>query len=124
MTPDELEKMYRIFLNWYAMPKSSREPKEMSEFCEEFNTDVSTLAEFQSREEYTDDLYRASIAWGKSKVPELLHILYARYKESHNPNDLRMYKDLLNLDKAAAGKKDDTESSRSGILRELFESSR
>lgn len=123
MTPDELERMYKIFLNWYAMPKSSREPKEMEDFCAQFNTDRSTLAEFQHREEFTDDLYRASIAWGKSKVPELLHILYARYKESHNPNDLRMYKDLLNLDKAAS-KKEDTESSRTGILRELFESSR
>lgn len=124
MSPEEKEKTYRIFLKWYAMPKDAREPREVDEFCAHLGIDRSLLSEFTSRDEYTDDLYRESIAWGKSKVPEMLHILYARYKESHNPNDLRMYKELLNLDKAATKKEDSAETSRNGVLRELFQASR
>lgn len=106
------------------MPEPARQPQTIDGFCEHFEIDRSVLSEFQSRDEYTDDLYRAAISWGKSKVPELLHTLYEKYKTSKNPNDLRMYKELINLDKAAMSNKEtDAERDRKGILRELFTTS-
>lgn len=124
MPPEEHKRVYSIFLKWYAMPESSRQPASIPEFCTEFNIDKSVIAGFMHLEDFTDDLYKASIQWGKSKVPELLHLLYEKYLISKNPNDLRMYKDLLNLDKADRKEESQDDVDRKGLLRELFENSR
>lgn len=125
MNPDdpEFKKIYRIFVKWYAMPSTSRELPSIPEFCEHHGIDKSVIAQFQDTEGFTEDLCREAIAWGKSKIPELLHTLYARYRESKNPNDLRMYKELLNTDKPSK-EKADKDDARTGVLRELFQQSR
>lgn len=121
---DELEarneQIYNIFLRWYSIPETAREAdtKTIDEFCTKMGVEKSLIATFQKRPEFTEDLYKAAIAWGKSKVPELLHILYEKYKTSKNPTDLRMYKELINGGDDA--KKKDEDSSHSGVLRELF----
>lgn len=81
------------------MPTESRDPKNIPDFCEKMKTTLSEIAEFTNRETFSDDLYKAAKEWGKSKIPELLHMLYRKYKESGSTNDLRMYKELLELDK-------------------------
>lgn len=120
---DRLNDIYPIFLRWYAMPQNSRTPRTIPEFCEELKIPLSVVAGFQNKDTFTDDLYRHAIQWGKSKVPELLHMLYEKYKTSKNPNDLKMYKELINLDKGDAKKEQDNNTTK-GILRELFEASR
>jgi len=117
------EKIYNMFLKWYAMPQDSRDPKTIPEFCEKCKIPQSLIAEFQHNPDYTDDLYREAMAWGKSKVPELLHHLYSKYLTTKNAADLRMYKDLLSLDKDSK-KRSDEDSSQQGVLRELFNQSR
>ncbi len=124
MSEEHKKKLYNIFLKWYAMPQKTRIPQTISEFCLHFSIPESLIAEFQQEEEFTEDLYRTSIAWGKSKIPELLHMLYEKYIQSKNPNDLRMYKDLLNLDKGEKKKDDEETTERKGLLRELFEATR
>ncbi len=93
------EEVYPIFLKWYAMPATQRTPRTIPEFCEHLDIDPSVISNFQDKESFTEDLYRAARDWGKSKIPELLHLLYSRYKERFNVNDLRMYKELIELDK-------------------------
>lgn len=117
------EKLYNSFLKWYAMPQESRDPRTIDEWCLKFNVPKSLIGEFHHKPEFTDDLYRVAMEWGKSKVPELLHLLYTKYLTTKNSADLRMYKDLLSLDKDSK-KKSDEDSSKAGILRELFNQSR
>jgi hypothetical protein len=96
MHPDDI---YPIFIKWFAMPAESRDPRTIPEFAEKMQIPLSLIAEFNNKETFSDDLYRAAKEWGKSKIPELLHTLYRRYKERQNPSDLKMYKELLELDK-------------------------
>lgn len=126
MNEDEKERLnevYAVFVRWYAMPQGTREPKTIEDFCRHMDIPLSAIAGFQARDTFTDDLYRQAIQWGKSKVPELLHLLYDKYKMGKSPNDLRMYKELINLDKGDAKKEQDNNTTK-GILRELFEASR
>ena len=102
------------------MPETEREDgmKTFDDFCMRFEIDKSVISEFQDVESFTDDYYNASIAWGKSKIPEMLHALHAKYKSSKDPKDLKMYHDILTAD---AKRKDESKSaSRAGLLRELF----
>lgn len=96
MTPDEI---YPIFIKWYSMPPETRDPRNIPEFSEKMNISLAQIAEFTNKDTFSEDLFKAAKEWGKSKIPELLHMLYRKYKEKQNPNDLRMYKELLELDK-------------------------
>lgn len=96
MSEDDI---YKIFIKWYSMPPESRDPKTIPLFCEKMNIQLATIAGFYDRESFSEDLLKQAKQWGKSKIPELLHMLYRQYKEKKNPNDLRMYKELLELDK-------------------------
>lgn len=96
MTQDEV---YPIFIKWYAMPIETRDPQTIPQFAEKMLIPLSAIAEFTNRETFSEDIYKAAKEWGKSKIPELLHMLYRKYKERQNPNDLKMYKELLELDK-------------------------
>ena len=118
------DQIYQIFLKWYAMPQESRKPQSIPEFCETMEIDQSLIASFTHKETFTDDLYKAAISWGKSKVPEMLHVLYDRFSKSKSPNDLRMYKDILTMDKEKKSEANETEKQTKGLLRELFNSTR
>jgi hypothetical protein len=96
MTPDQV---YPIFVKWYASPVEERNPKTIPAFCEHMGIELADTVDYTSRESFSEDLYKAAKEWGKSKIPELLHMLYNKYKLTNNANDLRMYKDLLELDK-------------------------
>jgi hypothetical protein len=118
------EQIYQIFLKWYAMPQESRKPQSIPEFCTTMEVDPSLIAQFTHKENFSDDLYKAAISWGKSKVPEMLHILYDRFSKSKSPNDLRMYKDILTMDKEKKSELTEAEKNAKGMLRELFDSTR
>lgn len=117
------DKLYYTFLKWYAMPEESRSPRTIDEFCQHAKIDKSLIGEFHNRPSYTEDLFKASMEWGKSKVPELLRSLYKHYLDTKSLTHLKMYKELLQLDKPDKSKSD-AEEGFSGVLRELFNQSR
>ena len=119
MLEESLQKIYRSFIRWYSMPESEREEgvKSFDEFCIRYNIDKATISDFQDVETFTEDYYSASIAWGKSKVPEMLHTLYEKFKKSKDKKDFDMFQQILN---AESRKKEESKTSRAGLIRELF----
>ena len=94
-----LDQIYSAFCKWYVLPIETRSPKTIPEFAEKMEIPLPQIVEFTDRDTFSQDILIKAKEWGKSKIPELLNDLYKRYKEKHNPNDLRMYKELLELDK-------------------------
>lgn len=94
-----LDQIYSAFCKWYVLPPETRSPKTIPEFAEKMEISLATIVEFTDRDTFSSDILIKAKEWGKTKIPELLNDLYRRYKEKHNPNDLRMYKELLELDK-------------------------
>jgi hypothetical protein len=95
MSKDEL---YKIFIKWYAQPEDRRDPKTIRDFAIHHELSPADIASFQERDNYYDDLYKEAQNWGKSKIPELLHLLYAEFKSSKKAETLRVYKELLKID--------------------------
>jgi len=122
MHDEQKEKIYSAFIKWYASPVDSRKPRTIEEWCTQFNIPTNLVGEFTHKREFTDDIYREAIAWGKSKIPELLHILYQQYLITKAPATLKLYKEIISSEKQDK-KLDAQESSRQGILRELFQAS-
>lgn len=119
LTKDQL---YNVFIRWFGMPETVRDPGTIVGFCEKMGTTQAMLAEFQASEYFTDDLVREARKWGKQKYPELLGLLYTRCLSSKNPNDFKIFKDLLTADKEDA-KKNEDDGSRTGLLKELYDNS-
>lgn len=91
--------VYTIFIKWFAMPKETREPKTMAEFCSQYNITKSDISAFTTKDSYYEDLVKEAKNWGKSKLPEMLHILYNDFKESKKAITAQTFKQLLELDK-------------------------
>lgn len=91
--------IYNIFIKWYTMPKESREPRTLKEFCDQFEITKEDISEFMQRDTYYDDLMKEGKNWGKSKLPEMLHILYEDFKENKKPITAQAFKQLLEVDK-------------------------
>ena len=122
MTPEQKEKIYSTFISWLAMPKETREVgcQSIEEFCVKMKIDKSLTAEFQARDEFTEDYNRAVYKWGMQKFPELLHGAHKRYVQSQSLNDLKIYKDIMTFyrNESKDNKKDTSEND--GVLSELF----
>jgi predicted transcriptional regulator len=115
----DTEQAYKYFIRWMALPPTSRQPTSISELAENLGVTERTISQFTLRDSYPNDLFVASMEWGRTKVPELLHTAYEKYKKTKSANDLKMYREILALDKGSKDRSDDK-----GILTELFEASR
>ncbi len=100
MSKDEL---YKIFIKWYSQPEDKRDPKTIKDFGLLHSLSPKDIAEFTERDNYYDDLYKEAQNWGKSKIPELLGILYNEFKENKKSETLRVYKELLQLNDKQSG---------------------
>ena len=117
---------YRTFLKWYAMPESVRDPKTIPEFCLFMGLTEKDIAEFSEREDFTDLLMNYSLEWGKTKIPELLGIIYDSARTNKNISHIKSFADLVNsndkkkIEELKNKSKEDKKESTS--LRELFSS--
>lgn len=91
---------YKLTVTWFALPLSERNPKSPEELCSQLKIGLQDLALYQARDSFADDVLAEAKKWGKLKLPELLHQLYESFKSAKtpNPNTLRVYKELLELD--------------------------
>lgn len=94
---------YNFFIRWYTTPPNERIPATAQEFYSAMNITDEIVAEYQTRDTYYDDLYKEARNWGRSKIPELLQLLYAEFKKSKKPAVLETYKKLLEVDKKEGG---------------------
>jgi len=113
---------YNIFVKWYAMPESARDPQTIPEFCDRMKIPLKRVAEFHEHETFTDDLVKASLEWGKSKFPELLGIVYEKAKSTKGLNDIKTFADLLSggQKKELEELKDQNKKKKGTTLRDLF----
>lgn len=93
------EQIYNTFLFWFSLPPKHRKPQTFQEFADFYKISLSDIAEFQERDTFGEGLYKAAQKWGKSKVPELLHIAFERAKSSGKPSDVESFTRLITLDK-------------------------
>ncbi len=93
------QQTYSVFVKWFAMPKETRYPATEEEFCTLAKISKQDLAEFANRDTFYDDLVKEAKNWGKTKLPEMLHMLYNDFKENKKPVVAQTFKSLLELDK-------------------------
>jgi hypothetical protein len=123
MTEDQ-KKNYTIFLKWYAMPESVRDPKSIPEFCAFMGLTEKDIAEYREQEDFTDLLMNYSLEWGKTKIPELLGIIYDSARTNKNISHIKSFADLVNssdkkkIEELKEANK--TKQKESSSLRDLF----
>lgn len=125
MTEDK-KKIYIMFLKWYAMPESVRDPKTIPEFCTFMGLTEKEIAEFREQEDFTDLLMNYSLEWGKTKIPELLGIIYDSARTNKNIAHIKSFADLVNsndkkkIEELKNANKEKDNKKESSSLRELF----
>lgn len=95
----DTEKIYRQFLRWYALPQEERTPPSFDGFAKLHEIETEQLLTFQDRETFADDLYKQVQKWAKEKSIDLVHLMYKRSIKEGKINDVRAFKELLELDK-------------------------
>lgn len=96
---DDKEKIYPVYVKWYATAPSRRTPLTFDEFCEKYNVTKGDIVDFMARPTFALDLSDEAMSWAKSKTPELLAILYEQYKLKKNPQDLKLWLEYTSQDK-------------------------
>ena len=94
----DLDRTYLIFLDWQASPPAERVPRTIKDFCEKFNIEQSDLAGFEASHGYYDDLEDRARKWGRSKIPEMLHLLYVQIKARKKASDIETFKRLITVE--------------------------
>jgi len=94
---------YNFFIRWFTTPPNERIPATKDEFYTTLNINDEIVSEYQTRDTYYDDLYKEARNWGRSKIPELLQLLYSEFKKTKKPAVLETYKKLLEVDKKENG---------------------
>lgn len=89
------DKNYIRFIQWKARPMQASDPQTPTAFAEKYNLTISDLKEFEQRPEFSDDLLVATIAWAKTKTPELIQAIYNDVKQSHNVGDLERFLNVI-----------------------------
>ena len=92
MTDDTI---YKIYVKWMATPTQSRKPKTQEEFLSRYELTQADIFEYQERKTYPDDLSKETMNWAKKKTPAMLHVLYEKYLETKNPQDLKIWQDAI-----------------------------
>jgi len=113
----DLDKIYRIFIRWRSKPSSKEEPQNPTDFCKEYGVTMNDLRAFCDRPEYADDLLIETLAWAKSKTPELIQSIYKEVKESKNVADLERFLNVIYEIK----KKDKTNNQQFNFFNNLTE---
>lgn len=98
MDPEEKKQIYKIFIQWYALPIGVRQQDEktIEQFCKKMDIDLSLIAEFQQESSFSDDLVEQAMRWGKSKLPELIGTLYETASATGNLSHVKTFFDLVN----------------------------
>ncbi len=126
MTEDK-KKIYDIFVKWYAMPESVREPKTIPEFCELMKITQNDIGMFSEQEDFTETLMANALEWGKTKIPELLGIIYDTARQTKNINHIKSFAELVNstdkkkIEELKNAQKEKEKTKDSLSLRDLFD---
>jgi hypothetical protein len=89
------EDIYWVYVKWEALPASQRKPSSREEFCLRYDLTLADLFSFQEAKSYSDDLNNETMKWAKRKTPEMLHVLYEKYRSTKNPQDLKIWQDAI-----------------------------
>jgi hypothetical protein len=92
ITPQEvIERAYDAFVYWLSIPELDRQPRTLDEFCTMYAVTKPTLKEFMQRAGFYDLLEQRSVQWAQSKIPAILHSMYARIKQDQSIPDIRQF---------------------------------
>ena len=89
------EDIYWVYIKWLSIPKAERQPPNKKTFAEKFDLLPADLFAFQEEKTFADDLNKETMKWAKRKTPEMLHVLYDKYQDTKNPQDLKVWQDAI-----------------------------
>ena len=93
----ELSEIYKIYLQWLALPKKDRKLKSIKEFYTHYKLNASQILDFQDSDSFDEDLKETTIKWAKRQLPELLHTLYSQYQSTKSVADARLFLETASL---------------------------
>lgn len=89
------EDIYWVYVKWKALPTSQRRPTTNEDFCIKYNLSLADLFAFEESKSFSEDLNNETMKWAKKKTPEMLHVLYEKYRSTKNPQDLKIWQDAI-----------------------------
>lgn len=90
-----LDYVYNLFVRWSALPPSERKPPTAKDFSKAFKVTAKQIADFKERKGYYDQLEQHAKDWGRAKLPELIHTLYHKSKESRKSQDIERFQKMV-----------------------------
>lgn len=97
-TENNFDRVYRLFVNWQVQTPAERDPKTLEAFATKHKVSLSDLTTFTNTHGYHDDIEREATKWGRSKLPEMLHLLYTLIKSRKKASDIEVFKKLITKD--------------------------
>jgi hypothetical protein len=94
-TPTNKEAVYDAFVYWLSIPELDRRPRTIEEFCKHYKVDPSDLKDFAQRPGFYDLLEQRAVHWAQSKIPNILHSLYARIQNDKSTSDVKAFMEYV-----------------------------
>lgn len=98
-----LDHVYKKFVRWKAADPKDRSPSSIQQFSKEYKVTAEQIADFKERPGYHDQIEKHAKNWGRGKIPEMLHTLYEKAKNSGKPKEIREFIDLVTEDSNSGG---------------------
>ena len=95
---NNLDRAYRLYVIWQSEPPKERQPASLKLFAKQHKVSEGDLAAFENTQGYYEDLEREATKWGRSKLPEMLHLLYKKIVSQKKASDIETFKKLITRD--------------------------
>lgn len=95
---NKLDRVYRLYVIWQSEPPVERKHDTLKDFSVFHKVSEADLATFENAPGYYEDLEREATKWGRSKLPELLHLLYNQILKTKKGSDIETFKKLISRD--------------------------
>lgn len=89
---------YNHFVSWFAQHPNKREPRSIKEFCDKYEITQSEIQKFKESSTFAADLIKKTKAWGKERIPELVHQLYELSTNTNNSKVIESFIDIIKDD--------------------------
>lgn len=93
--PVDTQKVYEALVKWKSKELTVVDPQSLDEFCKLHKITVAQAVEMSQSPSFGDDVISQSIQWGKTRIPEMLKIMYNQAKISQSTVEAQKFIDAV-----------------------------
>lgn len=92
---ERVENVYPLFIHWRTKILGPEDPQNEGEFARVHSISTDQIGEWKRKESFADDVVKAALAWGRARVPELLHQLYDIVRTEKSASSIEKYMNII-----------------------------